>query len=117
MSDASHELKTPLASIRLLADSIVQNEGMDQGTVREFVTDIGNEARRLQRTTEKLLDLSRLDDGVQVVPEPVDMKQVSLDALVMLRPLAEERKVRVRSSLEDGCVVMATVDEHVPHHI
>ena len=111
MSDASHELKTPLASIRLLADSIVQNEGMDQGTVREFVTDIGNETRRLQRTTEKLLDLSRLDDGVQVVPEPVDMKQVSLDALVMLRPLAEERKVRVRSSLEDGCVVMATVDD------
>lgn len=111
VSDASHELKTPLASIRLLADSIVQNEGMDQGTVREFVTDIGNEARRLQRTTEKLLDLSRLDDGVQVVPEPVDMKQVSLDALVMLRPLAEERKVRVRSSLEDGCVVMATVDD------
>lgn len=117
VSDASHELKTPLASIRLLADSIVQNEGMDQGTVREFVTDIGNEARRLQRTTEKLLDLSRLDDGVQVVPEPVDMKQVSLDALVMLRPLAEERKVRVRSSLEDGCVVMANGGRYVPHYI
>lgn len=111
VSDASHELKTPLASIRLLADSIVQNEGMDQGTVREFVTDIGNEAQRLQRTTEKLLDLSRLDDDVQIVPEPVDMKQVSLDALVMLRPLAAERNVRVRSSLEDGCVVMATVDD------
>ncbi|MBQ4652405.1 MAG: HAMP domain-containing protein, partial [Oscillospiraceae bacterium] len=84
VSDASHELKTPLASIRLLSDSIVQNENMDSETVREFVTDIGNEAERLQRTTEKLLDLSRLDDDVQVVPEPVDLKQVSVDALVML---------------------------------
>ena len=111
VSDASHELKTPLASIRLLADSVVQNEGMDPATVREFVTDIGNEAQRLQRTTEKLLDLSRLDDEVQIVPEPVDVKQVSVDALVLLRPLAAERHVRIKCELEEGCVVMATGDD------
>ena len=84
---------------------------MRQSTVREFVTDIGQEAERLQRTTEKLLDLSRMDDDVQIQPEPVDVKQVSVDALVLLRPLADERKVRMRSELEDGCVVMATVDD------
>ena len=111
VSDASHELKTPLASIRLLADSIVQNEGMDPETVREFVTDIGNEAQRLQRTTEKLLALSRLDDDdVKVVPEPVDVKQVAVDALVFLHPLAKERQVHLRSELDEGCVVMATQD-------
>ena len=111
VSDASHELKTPLASIRLLSDSIVQNENMDAATMREFVTDIGNEAERLQRTTEKLLDLSRLDDDIQVMPEPVDMKQVAVDAMVLLRPLADERQVRIRCDLADGCVVMATVDD------
>ena len=41
VSDASHELKTPLASIRLLSDSIVQNDNMDADTLREFVNDIG----------------------------------------------------------------------------
>ena len=111
VSDASHELKTPLASIRLLSDSIVQNENMDTETVREFVTDIGNEAERLQRTTEKLLDLSRLDDDIQVMPEPVDVKQVAVDALVLLNPLAKERKIWLRCELEEGCVVMATVDD------
>ena len=111
VSDASHELKTPLASIRLLSDSIVQNEGMDMDTVREFVTDIGSEAERLQRTTEKLLDLSRLDDDVHVMPEPVDVKQVAVDVMVLLRPLADERSVRIRCELEDGCVIMATVDD------
>ena len=111
VSDASHELKTPLASIRLLADSIVQNENMDMETVREFVTDIGNEAQRLQRTTEKLLVLSRLDDNeVTVVPEPVDVKQVAVDALVFLHPLAKERQVHIKSELDEGCVVMATQD-------
>ena len=111
VSDASHELKTPLASIRLLADSIVQSENINESTVREFVTDIGQEAERLQRTTEKLLELSRMDDDVRFDPEPVDVKQVAVDALVLLRPLADERKVRMRSELEDGCVVMATVDD------
>jgi len=111
VSDASHELKTPLASIRLLSDSIVQSGNMDAETMREFVTDIGSEAQRLQRTTEKLLDLSRLDDQVQIVPEPVDVKQVAVDAMVLLRPLADERNVRIRAELMDGCVVMATVDD------
>ena len=111
VSDASHELKTPLASIRLLSDSIVQSDNMDTDTMREFVTDIGHEAERLQRTTEKLLDLSRLDDDISVMPEPVDVKQVAVDAIVLLRPLAEERRVRIRCELADGCVVMATVDD------
>ena len=111
VSDASHELKTPLASIRLLSDSIVQTEDMDSATVREFVTDIGNEAERLQRTTEKLLALSRLDDDIQIVPEPVDLRQVTLDALAVLRPLAEERRVTIKTALDDGCVVLATVDD------
>ncbi|MFR4087552.1 MAG: HAMP domain-containing protein [Dysosmobacter sp.] len=41
VSDASHELKTPLAAIRLLTDSILQTENIDRETAREFVTDIG----------------------------------------------------------------------------
>ena len=48
VSDASHELKTPIAAITLLADSIVQNENMDEETIREFVTDIVHESNRLQ---------------------------------------------------------------------
>ena len=111
VSDASHELKTPLASIRLLSDSILQTEAMDGDTLREFVSDIRTESERLQRTTEKLLDLSRLDDGVTVTPEPVDLKQVSLDAIAGLRPLAKERNVRLKAELADGCVIMANADD------
>lgn len=111
VSDASHELKTPLASIRLLADSMVQNDNVDMGTVREFASDISSEARRLQRTTEELLDLSRLDDGVQRLSEPVDLKQVALDALVLLRPLASERGVHLHLELGEGCVIMANTDD------
>ena len=79
--------------------------------MREFAADIGHEAERLQRTTEKLLDLSRLDDDVQVIDEPVDIKQTAVDALAVLRPLAAEKGVKIRCELEDGCVVMANTDD------
>ena len=111
VSDASHELKTPLASIRLLSDSILQTENMDPDTVREFVSDIRTESDRLQRTTEKLLVLSRMDDDIKVVPEPVDLKQVTLDTLSALAPLARDRRVSLGSQLDDGCVVMASRED------
>ena len=111
VSDASHELKTPLASIRLMSDSIVQSKNMDSETIRDFVTDIGSEAERLQLTAEKLLDLNRLEDDIRVAPEPVDMKQVVIDAFVFVNPLAKEKKVNIKCDLEDGCIVMATVDD------
>ena len=111
VSDASHELKTPLASIRLLSDSILQSDNMDEETLEEFVADIRNEAVRLQRTTEKLLDLSRLDDGIEIVPEPVDLKQITLDALPHLAPLAHEKNVSIHTDLSEGCVIMAVADD------
>ena len=111
VSDASHELKTPLASIRLLADSIVQNENVDAETMREFVTDIGNEAKRLQRTTDKLLTLSRLDDNAERELVSVDVKQVVLDTLTPLHPLAREKQVSLETELEDGCRIRATEDD------
>ena len=94
---------------------------MDGDTLREFVADIRTESERLQRTTEKLLDLSRLDDGVQVLPEPVDLKQISLDALAGLAPLARERGIRIFTDLDDGCVILANGDdmgsENTPHTV
>ena len=111
VADASHELKTPIAAIRLLSDSITQSGGMDSETMVDFVSDIGTEAERLQRITEELLDLSRLDDGVQIVPEPVDVKQVTVDALSILKPLANEKGVKIRCELHDGCVVMANTND------
>ena len=111
VSDASHELKTPLASIRLLSDSILHSEHMDSETTREFVTDIGNEAERLTRITEKLLTLTRLDTAPPVELTPVDVKAVVLRAQRMLLPLAQKSEVTFQMDLGNGCVVLATEDD------
>ena len=111
VSDASHELKTPLASIRLLADSILQNETMDQVTLRDFVSDIGTEADRLTRITEHLLALTRLDSLPAAETFPVDVSAVTRRALSMLAPVADAAGVALGSNLKDKCVVQGTEDD------
>ena len=112
VSDASHELRTPLAAIRLLSDSITQSDDMDVETMREFASDIGSEADRLQRITEKLMNLTKLDSGVsQTTKERVDMKLVAERALHLLSPLATAQRVTLRTELGEGCVIRASADD------
>jgi signal transduction histidine kinase len=111
VSDASHELKTPLASIRLLTDSILQSEHIDEGLAREFVGDIGEEADRLTRITEKLLTLTRLDTAVPVATGPVEVGAVIRKVERMLTPLAQAGEVEVLCWLEEGCVIRCTQDD------
>ena len=111
VSDASHELKTPLASIRLLTDSILQAEHMDDATSREFLGDIGEEAERLTRITEKLLTLTRLDTAPPVERTAVDVKRVVEKVEHMLAPLARAVEVSLVCDLEEGAWVWATQDD------
>lgn len=111
VSDASHELKTPLASIRLLTDSILQSRHMDAATVNEFVSDIGEEAERLTRITEKLLALTRMDMAEPPRAAAVDVKHVVEKVQRMLTPLARAVDVSVRCSLEEDCCILCTQDD------
>lgn len=111
VSDASHELKTPLAAIRLLTDSILQNEGMDNATAMEFVSDIGQEADRLSRISEDLLRLTRLDSGVMEAAKLVEVAPVLDRVLRMLRPVADEKGVELLVVSISGVQVLATEGE------
>ncbi|MBQ9967214.1 MAG: HAMP domain-containing histidine kinase [Oscillospiraceae bacterium] len=109
VSDASHELKTPLASIKLLSDSILQNE-MDAETMREFVTDIGNEADRLTRLTQDLLAISKAE-MVTREHEVVDLAQVISKVFKMLVSLADVRGIRLTCNMEKTSTVLTVEDD------
>lgn len=111
VSDASHELKTPLASIRLLTDSILQNENMDRETTLEFVQDIGESAERLQRLSEKLLDLSRLDSGAVRQEVPVDLTEAARRTVRLLTPLAQEKEVTLSCAAAGPVYILAGEDD------
>ncbi|MDY3281459.1 sensor histidine kinase [Dysosmobacter sp.] len=111
VSDASHELKTPLAAIRLLSDSILQTENIDPETTREFVADIGKEAERLSRITEDLLRLTRLDSDVLEAASAVEVLPVVQQVVRMMELIAEERNITITYQAEEGCFVRSTRDE------
>ena len=111
VSDASHELKTPLAAIRLLTDSILQTDNIYPETTREFVMDIGQEAERLSRITEDLLRLTRLDSGVLEPPVVVDVLPVLEQVMRMMSLIAQEKGVDLTYDAAEGCTVLATKDE------
>ena len=111
VSDASHELKTPLAGIRLLTDSILQTGDMDADTTREFVGDIGREAERLTRITENLLRLTRLDSGAVPPVVPVAVAPVLERVARMLAVLAREKNVTLTYEAAEDAVALATEDD------
>ena len=111
VSDASHELKTPLAAIRLLSDSILQADHMDPEMTREFVSDIGQEAERLSRITEDLLRLTRLDSGVMEASTAVDALPVLEQVMRMMDLVAQEKGTSLTYQAEEGCIISSTKDE------
>ena len=110
ISDASHELKTPLASIKLLTDSILQNE-MDVDTIREFVGDIGNEADRLNRMTSKMLSLTKADAETTADSEIIYMAPTIERVARMVSSLAQQSNICVVLDLEEDSPVLILEDD------
>lgn len=110
VSDASHELKTPLASIKLLSDSILQNE-MDAETVKEFVGDIGNEADRLNRMTQKLLSLTRIETQEDSDCEIVYIAPTVDRVIRMLNGIAKENQISILTQVNQDCSILIIEDD------
>ena len=110
VSDASHELKTPLASIKLLSDSILQNE-MDMDTVKEFVSDIGNEAERLNRMSSKLLSLSRIESMDEVDNEIVNIIPTAQKVIRMLSSIASKSNVTLIADFQQDSPILIPEDD------
>ena len=110
VSDASHELKTPLASIKLLSDSILNND-MDIDTIREFVTDIGSEADRLNRMSEKLLTLSRIDAYPEQEYEIIKTSPTADRVLRLLSNNAATNNIRIIRDYQEDCPIFILEDD------
>ena len=110
VSDASHELKTPLASIKLLSDSILQNE-MDPDTIREFVSDIGKEADRLNRMAQKLLSLSRIETLEDQECEIVYISPTIHRVTRMLAANAKQSCVQLKIDIQQDSPILTMEDD------
>ncbi len=112
VSDVSHELKTPMAGIKLLCDSLVQAENPDIDTIREFLTDMSEEIDRLTRIINRLLTLSRLDAGADLAMSEVDICALCGGVIEGVRKLAEEKDVELLyTPTENNTLIRADYDK------
>lgn len=111
VSDASHELKTPLASIKLLSDSILQYE-MDMSTVREFAGDIGDEADRLTRMTNKLLALTKDESNTVTEDAEIIYMAPTVERVVkMLEGISKASNITIHMDLRQDSTVLLQEDD------
>lgn len=110
VSNVSHELKTPLTSMKVLADSLVGQEGVPEELYQEFMSDITAEIDRENKIITDLLSLVKLDKkAADLNVEHLNINQLLEDILKRLRPIADKRHIDL--ILDSFRPVEADVDE------
>ena len=100
VSMVSHELRTPLASIRAYVEMLIDGEADDQKTQREFYEVIQNEANRLGRLIDNILNISRIESGlVRVNKLPQSLAVILKDAIEVIAPQARHKSITVAEKL------------------
>ena len=110
VSNVSHELKTPLTSMKVLADSLNGQEDVSVELYREFMQDIGEEIERETKIINDLLSMVKMDKAAATLNiAPVNMNELIELILKRLKPIAEKQHVEV--VFESFRPVTAEIDE------
>lgn len=113
-SDVAHELKTPLTSIRLVAETL--KERLEPDT-KKWLDRLLNEILRLSNLVEDLLNLTRLErsGGTGLTLKPVELSRLLLAAWQSLEPLAEVKQIQIAYEGPEDLIVL--LDETLMHRV
>ncbi len=108
VSNVSHELKTPLSSIKVLSDSLLLQENVPNEMYREFMQDINSEVDRMTNIINDLLSLVRLDSGAA----KLNIKEISTndfltDIIKQLTPLANRKNITINFEAKNDVKIEA----------
>lgn len=108
IANLSHELNTPLTSLRLLVDTLVAQAGRNPGLAEELAGKMAVEVDALHRMAQEMLDLEAIETGRQIVRlVAVDLRALVDEVLNRLADLAERSGVSFKLKLEPGLQVLA----------
>ncbi|MCR5102065.1 MAG: cell wall metabolism sensor histidine kinase WalK [Butyrivibrio sp.] len=110
VSNVSHELKTPITSMKVLADSLLAQEDVPSEVYRDFMSDIVDEIDREDKIINDLLALVKMDKkATDLNISVVDVEQMTEIILKRLRPIARKRNIEI--ILESKRKITAEIDE------
>jgi len=100
VSSVSHEMKTPLTSIKAYVELLADGDAEDEATRDEFLEVINSQADRLQRLIHNLLNLARIEAGVvEVNKEQLSLNEILEEAFTVVNPSAEQKSIKLMNEL------------------
>lgn len=108
VSNASHELKTPLSSMKILIESLLYQDDIDEHIYKEFLTDINGEIDRLSNLISGLLTLAKTDSEKDaLIMDKILLSELVYKSVSALKPIAKEKDItlayKVNNDLEIEC--------------
>lgn len=108
VSNASHELKTPLATMKIMIESLIYQPDMEKELRTEFLQDIDKEIDRLSAIVSDLLTLVRVDShNIRMTRESMSLAAIVKETEHRLQPIVEKRGQTMQLSLSDPCDMYA----------
>ena len=96
LEDISHQLKTPLTSILIILDNLIDNPEMDYQTRVEFLHDLKRETTRIQSLIQSILKLSKFNSNtVQFIKQDIYLKQIIDEAIKNTGSLADLKNIKI----------------------
>ena len=103
VSNASHELKTPLTGMKIMLETLLYEPEMPRDLQEEFMRDMNQEIDRLTGIITDLLTLTRMDNRQDAMKtEDLDMSALTAEIVRLLRPVAEKRNQKLESRVTPG---------------
>lgn len=111
IADASHELKTPVSVLKAQCDVLLQRERTKE-EYREALKIVRTVSENMGRLINHLLSIARLDSGIL---SPQNFKTICLKdciekTLSLIKPIAQQRRIRIKTSLPDGMFIFGDED-------
>ena len=102
VSNASHELKTPLSTMKILIETLMYQDPMDPAMTKEFLTDVNKEIDRLNGIVSDLLTLVNIDSGMKLNLEELNISSLLQEQVKRLSPLARENGVELDCQVKES---------------
>jgi len=111
VANVSHEIKTPLASIRGMVETMIDDPEMEEATQARFLQRILRQTQRMGDLIKDLLALSRFEnEEVPLVLDRIDMGRTVLESVEQVRPAATAKELHLETEVPEGENLMVWAD-------
>lgn len=106
LEDISHQLKTPLTSILIMIDTLLDDEDMNQNTREDFLRNMKREVMNINFLVKSILKLSRLDTNtVKFISKKESVKEIINEAILNVSLLSDLKNVKIETNLSDSFII------------